>query len=102
MVTEDSVGIVEKWASTFDTRFWPLYPRKIAKQAARRRWALLADPEKSFAYHQALLADIVAGVQRFAAVVEADGTSRRTLEHPSTWINNRRWESRISAPPTTE
>jgi uncharacterized protein YdaU (DUF1376 family) len=66
--------------TTFD-KFWNIYPRKVGKQEAARAFikALrLADPEV-----------ILAGAKRYA---EDKNRLAVYTAHPSTWLNQGRWE----------
>lgn len=72
-------------------RFWAGYPRRTAKGAALSAWVKLS-PEDQAA---ALLA-----VPRFAA--EWEKRPREELQfcpHPSTWLNQRRWEDEVNTDP---
>jgi hypothetical protein len=68
--------------AAFD-RFWAVYPRRVAKEAARKAFAAAikrgADPEA-----------LIAGAQRYA--VERQGQPRRYTKHPATWLNGGCWE----------
>lgn len=65
-------------------RFWKEYPRKVSKPAALRAWkGLKAD---------AALADrIIADVKR-RCDTEWKGQEIQFIPHPSTYLNQRRWE----------
>lgn len=65
----------------FDQAFWPAYPRKVGKGAARK--ALISARKK------ADLATIVAGAQRYKA--ERDGQDENFTVHASRWLNEERW-----------
>jgi hypothetical protein len=64
-------------------RFWGAYPRKVAKEAARKAFAAAikrgADAET-----------LIAGAQRYA--VERRGQEQRYTKHPATWLNGGCWE----------
>lgn len=61
--------------------FWLIYPRKVAKEAARRM------------YRKALKlttpAEILRGVQQYAA--ERKGADPKYTKHPATWLNSGCW-----------
>ena len=66
-------------------QFWAAYPRKQNKERARRAWKKL-NPD-------------VALCQTMSAALERDKRSEQWrrdggefIPHPSTWLNNRRWE----------
>lgn len=73
---------------SFET-FWSAYPRKVAKPVARRAWAK--------AIKDTPAETIMACLKRFPfSDVES------YIPHPSTWLNQRRWEdeaTRPAAPP---
>jgi len=60
--------------------FWELYPRKVGKIAARKAWdRLTVKPEI-----------VIDGVERMVA--DPNLPSLEFLPHPSTWLNEGRWE----------
>ena len=69
--------------------FWRAYPRKVAKDAARR------------AFDKALKAGVdagalIAGAQRYA--VERQGQDPKFTKHPATWLNGGCWEDELPGP----
>ncbi len=66
-------------------RFWDTYPRKIAKEAARKAWVRLK-PDA------ALVGTILAAVARHRASNDWQREGGRFVPHPATWLNGRRWE----------
>lgn len=71
---------------TFD-RFWSVYPKKVSKQSAKRKWDSLTkkvDPEA-----------IIAGAEKYAAWVKAENTEKQYIKDPSGWLNAGRWEDEI-------
>lgn len=71
----------EPASSGFDD-FWAVYPRRLAKQVATKSWERAiktADP-----------ADIIAAAERFSHTVA--NSEERFIPHPSTWLNQSRWE----------
>lgn len=63
-------------------RFWELYPRKVAKGAARTAWAAALRRGK------ARPEEIIAGAERYAADPNRDPAY---TAHPATWLNAERW-----------
>lgn len=63
-------------------RFWAAYPRRVAKEAARKAFAKAiengVDPEL-----------LIAGAKRYAA--ERYGQDPRYTKHPTTWLNGGCW-----------
>jgi hypothetical protein len=63
--------------------FFAAYPRRVAKEAARKAWSRAieggAEPER-----------LIAGAKRYA--VERAGQEPRYTKHPATWLNAGCWE----------
>ena len=76
-------------------RFWKLYPRKVSKQTARRKFETIietVEPEI-----------IIAAVEKQRETIWADrlGTpEEQFIKHPSTWLNGGCWEDEYSPPPS--
>ena len=74
----------------FDATFWPAYPRKVAKEAARKAAAKVlaagADP-----------AEVMAGLEAARASDQWTRDGGRYVPHPATWLNGRRWEDEAIA-----
>ena len=65
-------------------QFWAAYPRKVSKQTA------LASYTKA---RQTVTAEtIMAGVDRYTKWIAAVHQEAQYIAHPSTWLNQRRWE----------
>jgi hypothetical protein len=67
-------------AAAFD-RFWAIYPRRVAKGAARKAFAA--------AIKRADVATIIDGARRYAS--ERSGQDQKYTAHPATWLNADRW-----------
>ncbi len=64
-------------------QFYQAYPRHVGKDDALKVWTKLAPgPE--------LVAEIMAGVERYAETVK--DTDPKYVKHPGPWLNARRWE----------
>lgn len=74
-------------APTFDD-FWAVYPRRKAKEAARRAWAKAVKKVEP--------AVIVEGARRYAA--ECQGRDPKYVRHPATWLNGGCWEDEPDTP----
>lgn len=74
----------------FDDTFWPAYPKKVAKEAARKAAAKVlaagADP-----------AEVMAGLEAARASEQWTRDGGRYVPHPATWLNGRRWEDEAIA-----
>lgn len=68
------------------TEFYDLYPKKVAKQSAVKAWR-----KAGIADSQALIDTILADVRR-RIDGEWKGREMQYIPHPSTYINQRRWE----------
>jgi hypothetical protein len=75
-------------AATFD-RFWKLYPRKTAKESARKAWAKIKITDDMFNM-------IAAGLAKQAACQDWKKDGGAFIPHPATWLNGKRWEDEIA------
>lgn len=66
-------------------RFWAAYPRKVGKPAAVAAW-------KKLAVDEGLLGRMIAAVGRQARSDQWVKDNGQFIPHPSTWLNQRRWE----------
>jgi Helix-turn-helix domain len=64
-------------------QFWAVYPKRVAKEAARKAWAK--------AIEHGVDPDVVVAGARCYAVLHA-GEDPRYTKHPATWINSGCWE----------
>jgi uncharacterized protein YdaU (DUF1376 family) len=70
--------------------FWSQYPRKVAKPEAVKAWVKLKP--------DADLADaIMAGLRKAKASRDWLKDDGQYIPHPSTWLNQRRWEDQLDA-----
>ena len=75
-----------EWREAFEHDFWAAYPRKAGRPAAMRAWRAIK-PQ-----NEAMRDAICDGLELWVQFWEADDTPRRYMPHPSTWLNQRRWE----------
>jgi hypothetical protein len=73
--------------------FWKAYPRKVSPSLAKKSFAKLKVDE-------ALLEKIVKAVELQKKTVWKD-KDQQYIPHPSTWLNNQRWEDEIAPLPST-
>lgn len=66
----------------FET-FWRACPRRVGKDAARRKWETIVRQGR------ATPDELLAGIRRFAQ--EAAGKEPQYVAHPATWLNQGRW-----------
>lgn len=78
----------EEYISSSFVTFWQAYPRKVAKPLALKSW-------KSLKPDEGLLNAILADIKR-KSVGEWAGKSLTYIPHPSTYLNQRRWEDEDS------
>jgi len=64
--------------------FWLIYKRKIDKGRAEKSFNCLTTQEKILA---------VAGAKKWAEKWDAEKTESEYIPHPTTWLNNKRWET---------
>lgn len=68
-------------------RFWAVYPRKVAKKAARTKWDTVTkttDPEQ-----------VIEGARKYAKKCELERTEKQYIKQPDGWLNAGRWEDEI-------
>lgn len=73
--------------------FWAQYPRKVAKDRARKVWASLKPTEELFKR----IMDALSVQKRSRQWQDDEG---RFIPHPCTWLNQRRWEDSVDVPRT--
>lgn len=62
--------------------FWSTYPRKVAKDAARKAFTKIAVPIEA----------ILAAIESAKATEDWLKDGGRFIPHPATWLNGKRWE----------
>ena len=78
----------EQLEKMFD-RFWMVYPRKVAKETARKAFVKLKPDEL-------LLQTMMAAVERQKKSEQWMKDNGQFIPHPATWLNNRRWDDEIA------
>ena len=66
--------------------FWKLYPRKVAKKAAEKAWKNMTFTEQTKALE---------AVTQHVKYWETKGTDMEFIPHPSTWLNQGRYDDEI-------
>lgn len=77
------------------SEFWGVYPRKTAKGGAEAKFLRLVKSGKVTG------TDLIAGAERYAAEVAGRAPAqdgRIPICHPTTWLNQGRWEDETEAP----
>ena len=73
---------------TFD-EFYKLYPRKVGRFMANKSFKKLSRRDKMLAYD---------GLLNYIGFWEHNKTEKQFIPHPSTWLNQRRWEDELDLP----
>jgi DNA replication protein DnaC len=68
--------------------FWRLYPRKVAKAAARKAWLRLVKDTKLADY-------VVLALRKQINAQEWLSKDVQFIPHATTWINQQRWEDEV-------
>jgi len=95
-ITKELKGGARKEAGTpvkengelFD-RFWTEYPRKVAKQAARKAWSKIKPTQE-------LAETILEAIEHHKLTRQWIKDDGQFIPHPSTFLNQRRWEDQIN------
>jgi len=74
----------------FDDTFWPAYPKKVAKEAARKAAAKVLAAGTD-------LAEVMAGLEAAKACDQWTRDGGKFVPNPATWLNGRRWEDEAIA-----
>lgn len=69
--------------------FWLTYPRRIGKGAARTAFA---KAKKTLSESK-----IIEAAQAYADFCAEQGTEKRFIPHPSTWLNQERWDDDLES-----
>lgn len=70
---------------SFD-QFYKAYPRKVGRYAAEKSFKRLAEKEKTLA---------IEGLSNYIKFWEGNKTEKQFIPHPSTWLNQKRWEDEL-------
>lgn len=75
-------------------RFWKVYPRKVAEDAARKEWAKLKpDTELTERIVQAVKAQVA--TEQWQKYLKNGG---EYIPYPANWLNGKRWEDETPMP----
>lgn len=78
----------DKSADTLFDQFWDAYPKKVAKEPAKKAF-LKHKPD------QALLDKVLDALQRYKRTDQWTRDNGQFIPNPATWLNQRRWEDEI-------
>lgn len=70
-------------------QFWKAYPRKVGKGAALKVWVKLKPSEE-------LLVRMLKAVEQQKRTAQWQRDSGQFIPHPSTWLNQERWEDEVT------
>jgi len=77
---------------TFDM-FYKLYPRKVGRFMANKSFNKLKKADRKLAYD---------GLLDYIKFWNHNKTEKQFIPHPSTWLNQRRWEDELDLPKTKQ
>lgn len=80
---------VDALSATGFEDFWRLYPKKVAKQTAKKAWG------KVKVVTDTTEAEIFAGLIRALNCEQWQRDNGQYIPHAATWLNNRRWEDEV-------
>ena len=75
--------------SDYFNDFWSVYPRKISKSQAQKKWATMSQKDRDAA---------MSAIKAQSAVWAKDKTEERFIPHPATWLNQKRFEDFSQTP----
>jgi len=88
----DRRGAADDGGAAFE-RFWSVYPKRVAKEAARKAFARAAGNGTD-------VEALIAGAQRYA--VERQDQDPKYTKHPATWLNGGCWEDEAPGAPVID
>ena len=73
--------------------FYKLYPRKVGRFVAKKSFNKLSKRDKMLAYN---------GLTDYIRFWKHNKTEKQFIPHPSTWINQKRWEDELDLPKSAQ
>lgn len=73
--------------------FWVMYPRKVAKAAAKKAWEKLTEEQQLQA---------AKAIDEHCQYWKAKETALEFIPHAATWLNQERWEDELVIEPKKE
>lgn len=74
--------------------FYTAYPRHVGRRAAAKAFKAAAKRAK--------IDQIMKGLEGYKAYWEARQTKKEYIPHPSTWLNQDRWDDELDVPPPSD
>jgi hypothetical protein len=71
-------------------RFWETYPRRLARKDAEKAWGKIPAHKKL---------DVMEALRKHITMWKQQGTEKRFIPYPATWLNGARWEDEIEIAP---
>lgn len=71
-------------------RFWENYPRRLARRDAEKAWAKIAAHKH---------VDVMEALRKHLMMWKQQGTEKKFIPYPATWLNGARWEDEIELAP---
>ena len=81
-------------SSSFD-QFWLVYPRKVGKGEAEKKFATLWDATQN---PEELVAKMLSAVEQQKRSPQWQKDGGQYIPHPTTWLNQKRWEDEAKIP----
>lgn len=89
-IDKDSIGKDNKeYILTSFEEFWKAYPRKVGKDVARKKWGVIKPDQELFK-------KIMASLEVQKKMPQWTKDDGQFIPHPSTWLNQKRWEDEIA------
>ena len=73
--------------------FYKLYPRKVGRFMASKSFKKLSSKDRLSAYN---------GLLNYIKFWKYNKTEKQFIPHPSTWLNQRRWEDELDLPKSAQ
>jgi hypothetical protein len=89
----DQVGKKKETGGEAFERFWAVYPKRVAKEAARKAFAKAVE-------NGTTVETLIAGAQRYA--VKRQGQDPKYTKHPATWLNGGCWQDEAPGAPVID
>jgi phage replication O-like protein O len=93
--TKDTTTKDKDIRASFDERFWPVWKKRVNKVGAFKAWKALKPSEE-------LIKVIVGDVIRRMELEDWVKEERQFCPNPQAYLNGRRWEDEVPAPPPRE
>ena len=79
----------DAWISVHFTKFWILYPRKVAKGDAKKAFYKLIKTQKDI---EGFMSTLTASLEWWKAQPSWTGNDGKYIPYPATWLNRGQWD----------